>query len=279
MPMELVIYTDESDKDGAYFSNFYGGALVRSRDLATVVSMLESCKQDQNLHREIKWGKVTASYLDKYVAVMDTFFDLVAADKVKIRVMFTNNQFIPQGLTSEQRRTEYHRLYYQFIKHAFGLRYCSVDLAAPVKVRLNLDQMPTSAEQTAQFKSYVEGLNRNSQMIDAGVRFDKQQMAEVDSRDHVVLQCLDIVLGSMSFRLNDKHRAKPPGQRRRSKRTVAKEKLYKQISSRIRGIYPHFNIGESTGVQGDRANRWLHPYRHWKLIPKDHHRDLGKSKP
>ncbi len=29
---EFVIYTDESDKDGRYFSNFYGGALVRSTE-------------------------------------------------------------------------------------------------------------------------------------------------------------------------------------------------------------------------------------------------------
>ena len=68
---EILIYTDESDKDGAYFSNFYGGVLVRSRDLASVVARLKTCKQQQNLLQEIKWGKVTTNYLDKYVAVID----------------------------------------------------------------------------------------------------------------------------------------------------------------------------------------------------------------
>jgi hypothetical protein len=90
---------------------------------------------------------------------------------------------------------------------------------------------------------------------------------------------MDIVLGSMAFRLNNKHKAKPVGQHRRGKRTVAKESLYRHISDRIRRIYPNFNIGESTGTQGDRANRWKHPYRHWKLIPKDHERDFSKAKP
>ncbi|NQT39276.1 MAG: hypothetical protein HQ581_17390, partial [Planctomycetes bacterium] len=71
MATELVIYTDESDKEGEYFSNFYGGVLVRSRDLATVIAQLEVCKHQQNLFREIKWRKVTANYLGKYVAVMD----------------------------------------------------------------------------------------------------------------------------------------------------------------------------------------------------------------
>ena len=279
MPTELVIYTDESDKQGEYFSNFYGGVLVRSKDLARVIAQLEACKQQQNLFQEIKWGKVTENYLAKYVAMMDAFFDIVAAGAAKVRIMFTNNQFIPQGLTSEQRQTEYHRLYYQFVKHAFGLRHCSAELRPPIRVRLNLDQMPTNNEATAQFKSYVAGLNRNPALVRAGVRFDAQQIAEVNSRDHVLLQCLDIVLGSMAFRLNDKHKLKPPGQRRRGKRTIAKEKLYRHISTRIRQIYPNFNIGESTGKQGDWANVWKHPYRHWKLIPKNHERDKTRAKP
>jgi len=83
----------------------------------------------------------------------------------------------------------------------------------------------------------------------------------------------------MCFRLNDKHKERPLGQRFRGKRTIAKEKLYKFLLGRIKDIYPNFNVGESTGTQGDRANRWRHPYRHWKFIPKDHEIDGTKSKP
>ncbi len=187
MATELAIYTDESDKDGEYFSNFYGGVLVCSRDRSTVIAQLEACKQQQHLFQEIKWGKVTKNYLGKYITMMDAFFDIVATDTAKVRIMFTNNQYVPQGLTREQRQTEYHRLYYQFIKHAFGLQHSSAEMTRPVQVRLNLDQMPTNREATAQFKSYVEGLNRNPQLRDAGIKFDRQQMAEVNSHDHVLL--------------------------------------------------------------------------------------------
>ncbi|MEC5395322.1 hypothetical protein [Bergeyella sp. RCAD1439] len=80
------------------------------------------------------------------------------------------------------------------------------------------------------------------------------------------MQCLDIVLGSMSFRLNDMHKEKLQGQSRRGKRTIAKEKLYKHINSLIREIRPNFNIGISTGIDGDALNRFSHPYRHWLFI-------------
>lgn len=279
MATEFVIYTDESVKDGEFFSNFYGGAMVRSSDLAEVIEAIAHIKAEQNLHGEIKWTKVTGNYLDKYIAVMDVFFDLIADDVVKARVMFTNNTFIPLGLSAEQRQTEYHRLYYQFIKHGFGLAHSHVEHGGPKLVRLNMDQMPTSHEETARFKAYLEALSQNPEMRRAGVRFDRRQIAEVDSKDHDILQCLDVVLGAMTFRLNNLHLVKPEGQHRRGKRTIAKEKLYKYISSRVRSIYPNFNIGESTGTQADISNRWRHPYRHWKMIPRNHDRDMTRRKP
>lgn len=278
MAQELVIYTDESDRTGEYFSNFYGGILVHSQDLQPTIDRLEACKRRHNLFNEIKWQKVTANYLSKYGGIVDELFDLMAEGTVKVRIMFTSNQYVPVGLTTDQEQAAYHLLYYQFIKHAFGLQHCRSDLAGPVRVRLNIDSMPGSAEQKAQFKSYVAGLTHNPEMRSADVQFDPLQIAEVASHDHVLLQCLDVVLGAMTFRLNNKHLHKPPGMTRRGKRTRAKHELYRLISNRIRQLYPNFNIGESTGIAGDISSRWRHPYRHWKLVPADHERDPGKTK-
>jgi hypothetical protein len=278
MSLEYVIYTDESEKRGIFYSNFYGGALVRSPDLQPAIARLEQEKARLNLHREVKWQRVTENYLEKYIALMDCFFDEVAAGRIKVRVMFTQNQFIPTGLSPEQRRAEYHLLYYQFIKHAFGLRYSGI-VGQEILVRLNMDQLPDNREQNAQFKAYLLGLNRNSNFRNAGIRFQADQIAEVESHDHVLLQCLDVVLGAMAFRLNDKHKEKPPGNRRRGKRTIAKERLYKHIRTRICQLYPNFNIGETTGKGGDWANLWLHPYRHWKFVPAEHEIDATKTKP
>jgi len=58
----------------------------------------------------------------------------------------------------------------------------------------------------------------------------EDQIAEVKSHNHVLLQCVDIVLGAIQFRLNDLHKVTPEGKWRRGKRTIAKEKLYKMIN-------------------------------------------------
>jgi len=277
LSLEYIIYTDESDKRGKFFSNFYGGLLVRSSDLQPAIERLEQRKAELNLHREVKWQKVTGNYLAKYQSLMDALFDEIEADRIKARVMFTQNQFIPTGLTADQRRTEYYRLYYQFIKHAFGLRY-SGDGSQTIRVRLNLDQLPQNREENVQFKAFLLGLNRNPNLREAGLRFAADQIAEVQSHDHVLMQCLDVVLGAMAFRLNDKHKEKPPGARQRGKRTIAKERLYKHIRERICRVYPNFNIGANTGKQGSWENLWRHPYRHWKFVPSEHRIDPTRTK-
>lgn len=66
MSSEYIIYADESDKRGKYFSNFYGGVLIRSEHIDEVRQRLSACKEVENLHQEIKWSKVTANYLEKY---------------------------------------------------------------------------------------------------------------------------------------------------------------------------------------------------------------------
>ena len=89
----------------------------------------------------------------------------------------------------------------------------------------------------------------------------------MNSHDHDILQCLDIVLGAIQFRLNDKHKQKPAGARRRGKRTIAKERVYRHINLAIRTIRPNFNIGITTGTDGNLSNRWHQPYRHWLFVP------------
>ncbi|MFA5554378.1 MAG: DUF3800 domain-containing protein [Phycisphaerae bacterium] len=268
MTRQFIIYCDESVTKGARYSNFYGGALIRSQDIDQVIRTLEQNKKQLHLFQEIKWQKVSRSYLEKYICLMDTFFELVKKDIVKIRIMFTNENFQPQNLESYHKEHEYFILYYQFIKHIFGLRY-SNDSDSPITLRIFFDRIPSNKEKRERFKDFVYGINRWPEFKKAKICIMRDQLAEVSSHHHVILQCLDVIIGAMQFRLNNKHKDKPHGSRRRGNRTIAKEKLYDHINEKIRSIYPHFNIGMTTGIQGDIANRWKHSYRHWVFMPSD----------
>ncbi|MBP6965484.1 MAG: DUF3800 domain-containing protein [Armatimonadetes bacterium] len=263
---EYIIFCDESDKDGKYYSNFYGGVLVGASQYQRVTDRLNTLKKELNLFGEIKWAKVTQTYLPKYEQMVRAFFEEIIAGKLKVRVMFTQNALEAQGLTEEHIDQEYFILYYQFVKHAFGLRHLRTT-APQTRLRLYFDQFPDTKEKVATFKGYLHGLQHTEEFRKAGITIAKEDIAEVHSHDHVLLQCLDIVVGAMTFRLNDKHRLKRPGERLRGKRTIAKDKLYKIILQEIRKTHPGFNIGISTGRASGVRSRWTACYAHWCFRP------------
>lgn len=265
-----TIFCDESARKGGVFSNFYGGALVRSQDREAIERSLSEKKEELNCLGELKWTKITEPYKDKYIEFVDHFFSFVETGRIKIRVMFTQNRHRAVNLTPEQIEQEYFLLYYQLIKHGFGLSYCNPNALDRVYVNLLLDQLPDKAEKTERFKLYLSNIANTRHFYGTNVYIEKQDIADVDSKDHDILQGLDIVLGSMQFRLNKLHLEKPAGQRHRAKRTRAKEAVYKAINRNIRTIYPRFNIGATTGSPNGASDRWNHPYRHWLFKPADH---------
>lgn len=275
--MEYIIYCDESVAKGKYFSDFYGGALVRSTDLAEIIQALNTKKKELHLFNEIKWVKVTENYLDKYKQVMDLFFKFIAQDKVKIRIMFRQNAQVPIHIGEQQKDHKFHMLYYQFVKHAFGLRYHQAKPDNRTYVRLYFDKLPDTELKNEEFKSFIYGLQSLDIFRQAKIKIRREDIVEIDSRDHVILQCMDIVLGAVAFRLNDGHKEKPEGATRRGKKTIAKEKLYKHIQHHIQQIKPNFNIGISTG-KPNWTELWSDSYRHWLFTPKEFSEDKSKYK-
>ena len=105
MAREYIIYTDESVRSGTFYGNFYGGALLRSNDFDAVNAQLREVAEVSGLTSEIKWQKVTAQYLARYLTLMDSFFDLVRDNHVKVRVMFTQSRKCSHRLGSIPSRT------------------------------------------------------------------------------------------------------------------------------------------------------------------------------
>ena len=267
--MEYIIYCDESNSSGPKFGDFFGGCIVNSRDWRPITEMLETKKKELNLFGELKWTKVTAQYLDRYIEIVDLFFDFVRDGKVKVRIMFRNNEDQPSSSATRRSDDKYFKLYYQFLKHSFGLK----DIPATeedIFIRIYLDQLPDTHEKCKEFKEFVQRLPASWNVGRTGGKLciRRGDVADVCSHDHVLLQCTDIILGAMYFRLNELHREKPMGSRCRGKRTIAKEKLYKHINNRICEILPHFNIGISTGVRNYQNPAWELPYSHLKFVPR-----------
>lgn len=265
--MEYLIYCDESLSRGEYYSNFYGGVLVKNKDFYAIKTALEEKKIALNLFGEIKWTKVTEPYLDKYKQIMDLFFHFIGQNKLKMRVMFQDAQQIIPG---QERSLQYHLLYYQFIKHAFGLAYHKNNPKHDTRLKLFFDEIPDTRVQNDDFKAHLAYLQELSLFHSARIKIKADDISEIDSHKHVIQQCMDIVLGAMAFHLNRKHLEIPKGATGPGKKTQAKEELFQHILNLIRIVNKdsEFNISENTQPESGRA-RWRVPYRHWKFVPAE----------
>lgn len=261
------IWTDESDSFGKYYANFYGGILVCSEDYEEVLSRLKAVVESVGLaEEEIKWQKVNAYTEERYKKVIDVLFAILGEGKAKMRIFFRHRRHEPSGLTNEQRRKEYQMLYYQFIKHAFGLRYCNPS-GERIRIRLFLDDMPLKREDRKEFLEAIYNLNATTIFEKANIHIQEGDVAEVNSKKHLPLQVMDVVLGAMCFRLNDKYKERGIDGKR-ARRTIMKESLYKYIRAKIWELHPGFNVGTNTGIT-KLSDRWEQSYRHWSFIPNN----------
>ena len=190
--------------------------------------------------------------------------------------MFRQNAYVFEQLPKEKYENQFQLLYYQFIKNSFGLDFCNeFPNKNIVQLKLYFDQLPDTIEKNNEFKEHILYLNN---LFDSNIFIKKEDIVEVNSKSHVILQCMDIILGAMNFRLNDLHKVKVEGTNKRGKTTIAKEKLYKTILSHIKEIHPYFNIGISTTLNGDYRNLWYDPYRHWRFQTKGSKLDKSLTK-
>ncbi len=53
----IFIWLDESDRHGEFYSNFYGGILVSSKNHHEVMERMRSIVTEVGINDEIKWQK------------------------------------------------------------------------------------------------------------------------------------------------------------------------------------------------------------------------------
>ena len=165
----------------------------------------------------------------------------------------------------------YSLLYYQFVKHSFGLPHHDGPADKDIYLRLYFDEIPYPLDQRDAFKAHILSLQKFWQFRKARLKIRLDDIAEINSKKHTIQQCMDIVLGAMAFVLNKKHLETAPGTNERGKRTIAKEKLYNHIVELIKESNgcEVFCICETTPAKSPK-DYWITPYRHWKFLPAEY---------
>jgi hypothetical protein len=81
--VRYIIYCDESDDKGQFYSNFYGGAILATSDGGDIEKELIKAKGEGFEHSEFKWTKITPHNEKRYTDFIGKIFDLLEQKKTK----------------------------------------------------------------------------------------------------------------------------------------------------------------------------------------------------
>lgn len=249
---KYIIICDESSKYGNNYSYFYGGAMIKESEYEKTSQILESYKSQFGLH-ELKRTKITKANYKQYIDILEFFFVFVKAGKIKIRIMFSPNYELIKFDRHSQNES-FIKLYHTFIINAFNIFYAR----KPINIRLIFDDLPETKSKNQLFKKLLKSKIVNNTKIDTNkVYTSDDRMEEVDSKKHIILQCVDVIVGLTDFILNTSN-----DDIKKSERAKARYEVWKCIESNILAINPNFELTRTTQpVYSHKA--WQSSYRHF----------------
>lgn len=272
------ICADEAWTHGAAIPNrywcFLGGLFGTESESDALETALRKRLDAASHKAEVKWQGTTPVTLDLYCDLVDLFFDVVCSSALAYRQVFLDRSFVHVPAPGEPKRSSLDvqfLLYYQFIKHHFGLEHlpaASVD--EPHEILLRLDNH-SSQKHKANLETFVAGLP--AQIARPDLRFSTTY---VNSNKFRRLQVCDLVMGAAGFDGNKQHLRREPGQRGMTKRQKARHALARHVYDRLRQIDANergtkvFHWFESTGGSTNTMDRLTNSVRIWKFVPTSH---------
>ncbi len=260
---------------------FYGGVHGSESDIDRLETELIKVRTGAGRPGEVKWANVSAKNIDYYNALLEVFFQHLRDRDLHYRQFFTSREFVPVVESDEPEAPTsldvQFKLYYQFLKHSFGLQHLpAVSPETPHEILLRLDEH-SSAKHKRQLKQFAEMLPAylHPQRIDLQVR-----VTYVHSEDFMRLQVCDLLMGAAGSHGNKKHEIRKPGVKGMHETQKVRYELAQRIYKELRLISckerdtQAFNWFESTGRSTPSASL-TDKVRIWKFMPKKYMLDKG----
>jgi hypothetical protein len=278
------IWADESWTHGGAKPNrywcFFGGVMGPQPDIERLDTELAKIFAMYKLQGEVGWAGLRAKNLPAYRALVDCFVDLLRRTDLHFRQIFLDRCLVrlnPMGVVAPIADLDVQYLiYYQFLKHAFGLRYLPI---APNgerhRILIRLDDH-SSQQHKDKLEEFVVKLasTLSRRDLDFSVKFLSSEHARR-------LQICDLMIGAAGSHGNKMHLRRDPDQRGMKPRQKVRHEMATYIYNKLRDLDKAergtgaFNWFETTGRDGSYDTMLTHKLRIWKFKPARYHIDKG----
>lgn len=241
----------------------------RSTELDRLDTALRAVIAKHGIKGEAKWNKLSAANLNCYKELVDTLMSHMKVDGIKYRQMFLDRSYVWKPLPGEPNPKDLDtqfKLYYQYIKHHFGIQYLPFDKSG-TRILVRLDNHSSQAHKD-QLVDFAEKLPLWLDRADLTV-----QVTFINSAKSPRLQICDILMGAAGSHGNKMQLKRKPGHKGMTPKQKLRHELCKHVYEALKRLDHEtrgsraFNWFESTGHDGDIANRFHHILRIWKFVP------------
>jgi hypothetical protein len=257
---------------------FFGGIFGAEADLWRLEVALQKIIHEKRHRIEIKWSNVSPVTVPIYELLIDEFFEHLRTREIRYRQIFLDRKYVYVPEKSGNRLSDLdvqYRVYYQFLKHHFGLQYLPRAEGTFDTVFFRLDRH-SSQQHTEELKAFAEKLPSFLGRTDLDF-----QVSFVDSKKHLRLQICDVLMGAAGSYGNKMHLQRQPGQRGKTEKQKCREAIAKRIYEQLKSIdaaqrgTKAFNWFESTGMDSSPESKLNHKIRIWKFVPSRYQIDKG----
>lgn len=268
---KFLIYADEAWTQNHKTSEnryhcFFGGFLATPQEFKQFENDLILLQKKHKQSKEIKWAKLSKNNIDFYKEIIILVENFLCINRFsKYRQFFMDRHHEYSGLQTNTLDSQF-KMYYQFLKHSFGLQYIPFK---NIHIVFFLDTH-SSHYHKEKLKEFSIDLPRilNRSDIKIEIKF-------IDSKKSKILQVCDLLMGTAGYYGNAIFERKVNGRKQITKHQKLKRDFGKNTYNMLRNIDAKFrntkafNWFESTGIESCKSNSYHHKLRIWKFIPHD----------
>jgi hypothetical protein len=228
---------------------------------------------------EVKWSSLTERTESLYRELVDCLCDHIENGGVRFRQMHCDRAHVRIPEPGEAPSTELDvqfKLCYQFLKHAFGIKFLPpAPLMSPHEILIRLDTH-SSQRHKDELIDFTERLPTTLNRPDLDIR-----VTFINSKKWPRIQICDVMIGAAGSYGNKMHLRRQPGQKQINRKQKLRRDLAKYIYDKLRQIDHNqrasggFNWFESTGKDGNWSSLLTHHFMNWKFRPKRYQMDRG----
>jgi Protein of unknown function (DUF3800) len=181
------IYSDESNTTTGNFM-IIGGIIFPAQDEKSIIQGITDKTTSMGLVKEIAWGSLSNSNLDRYFELFKYIFKLIDEGKICLKMIIVPKNQYNNKKYNNFKENPFYKMYFQLLYHKFCKTWYKANKEALFKI---FPDEKSSNQSLLDLKIYLNNHIRNN-LSEGGLVLE---IVPQVSKNSIIIQMIDLVIG------------------------------------------------------------------------------------